>query len=85
MVLVDSVPDGNGSLWATWEPDNGTELRVGAGVRYVGKSENNVVRYETSSYTLGDLWWAEINDNLDFALNIPNDRQRIFNFLSDSW
>jgi iron complex outermembrane receptor protein len=69
------VPDGNGSLWATWEPDNGTGLRVGAGVRYVGKSvsENNVVRYETSSYTLGDFMVGyEINDNLDFALNILN-------------
>ena len=72
---LDSVIDGNGSLWATWEPDNGTGFRVGAGVRYAGKSvsENNVVRDETSSYTLGDFMVGyEINDNLDLALNILN-------------
>ncbi|WP_218312502.1 TonB-dependent siderophore receptor [Alteromonas antoniana] len=68
-------PDSNASLWLHWEPQSLDGFRMGAGVRYVGESvsENATIRYETDSYTLGDLMLAyRLNDAVDLQLNVRN-------------
>lgn len=68
-------PDSNASLWLNWTPEMLEGFRVGAGVRYVGStvSENGTIRYETPSYTLGDLMLGyEVSPQLDLQLNVRN-------------
>lgn len=68
-------PDSNASLWVHWQPEQLRGFRMGAGVRYVGESvsETAAVRYETESYTLGDLMLAyQATDALDLQLNVRN-------------
>jgi iron complex outermembrane receptor protein len=68
-------PNGNAALWASWRPSgqwNG--FKAGAGVRHVGESvsENGTVRYETPSYTLGDLMVGYEWETWDFQVNARN-------------
>ncbi len=69
-------PDGNGSVWVTWEPESIWQgFRIGGGIRYVGQSvsETATVRYETPSYTLGDIMLGyQVSDSLDLSLNVRN-------------
>lgn len=72
---LSAQPDSNASLWLTWTPETLDGFRVGAGVRYVGStvSENGTIRYETPSYTLGDLMLGyEVSPQLDLQLNVRN-------------
>ncbi len=72
---LSAQPDSNASLWINYSPLELEALTVGAGVRYVGESvsENGVIRYDTPSYTLGDLMVSyELSDNLDLQLNVRN-------------
>lgn len=72
---LDGAVESNGSVWAAWKPAALPGFKVGAGVRYVGKgvSEDGVVRYETPSYTLGDLMFGySVTEKMDIALNIRN-------------
>lgn len=76
---LDSVPDGNASVWTTWTPESLPGFRLGAGIRYVGESVSelgtaaNDLRYVTPDYTLGDIMIGyELSEKLDFALNIRN-------------
>ena len=72
---LSAQPDSNASLWINYSPLELEALTVGAGIRYVGESvsENGVIRYDTPSYTLGDLMVSyELSDNLDLQLNVRN-------------
>ncbi|CAI3952620.1 MAG: TonB-dependent siderophore receptor [Alteromonas macleodii] len=72
---LSAQPDSNASLWINYSPLELEALTVGAGIRYVGESvsENGVIRYDTPSYTLGDLMVSYvISDNLDLQLNVRN-------------
>lgn len=72
---LSAQPDSNASLWINYSPLDLEALTVGAGIRYVGESvsENGVIRYDTPSYTLGDLMVSyELSDNLDLQLNVRN-------------
>jgi iron complex outermembrane receptor protein len=72
---LSAQPDSNASLWVNYAPEALSGLRMGAGVRYVGEtvSENGLIRYETPSYTLGDLMLGyEVSNDLDLQLNIRN-------------
>ncbi len=72
---LSAQPDSDASLWLTWTPETLDGFRVGAGVRYVGStvSENGTIRYETPSYTLGDLMLGyEVSPQLDLQLNVRN-------------
>ncbi len=72
---LSAQPDSNASLWINYSPLELEALTVGAGIRYVGESvsENGVIRYDTPSYTLGDLMVSyELADNLDLQLNVRN-------------
>ena len=72
---LSAQPDSNASLWVNYSPLELEALTVGAGIRYVGESvsENGVIRYDTPSYTLGDLMVSyELADNLNLQLNVRN-------------
>ncbi|CAI2389840.1 iron complex outermembrane recepter protein [Alteromonas macleodii] len=72
---LSAQPDSNASLWINYSPLELEALTVGAGIRYVGESvsENGVIRYDTPSYTLGDLMVSyELSDNLNLQLNVRN-------------
>lgn len=72
---LSAQPDSNASLWINYSPLELEALTVGAGIRYVGESvsENGIIRYDTPSYTLGDLMVSyELSDNLDLQLNVRN-------------
>ena len=72
---LSAQPDSNASLWVNYSPLELEALTVGAGIRYVGESvsENGVIRYDTPSYTLGDLMVSyELSDNLNLQLNVRN-------------
>ncbi len=72
---LSAQPDSNASLWINYSPLELEALTVGAGIRYVGESvsENGVIRYDTPSYTLGDLMVSYVlSDNLDLQLNVRN-------------
>ena len=72
---LSAQPDSNASLWATWRPDgNWSGFKLGGGVRYVGDSvsENASIRYDTPSYTLGDLMIGYEWDRWDFQINARN-------------
>ncbi|MFD3321848.1 TonB-dependent siderophore receptor [Alteromonas macleodii] len=72
---LSAQPDSNASLWINYSPLELEALTVGAGIRYVGESvsENGVIRYDTPSYTLGDLMVSyELADNLNLQLNVRN-------------
>ena len=72
---LSAQPDANASLWATWRPDgNWSGFKLGGGVRYVGDSvsETASVRYDTPSYTLGDLMIGYEWDRWDFQINARN-------------
>ncbi len=82
-----SLPDTTGSIWASWEPEDGAleGLRIGLGARYANENESNGIAYpasagfaptpirvETDGYTVFDaLIGYEYND-LDFTLNVRN-------------
>ncbi|GFD89514.1 ferrisiderophore receptor [Tenacibaculum sp. KUL152] len=72
---LSAQPDSNAALWINYTPELLVGFRLGAGVRYVGKSvsENGVIRYETPSYTLMDLMLGyELSSAIDLQLNIRN-------------
>ena len=72
---LSAQPDSNASLWINYSPLELEALTVGAGIRYVGESvsENGIIRYDTPSYTLGDLMVSyELADNLNLQLNVRN-------------
>jgi len=72
---LSAQPDSNASLWLNYSPVELDALIVGAGVRYVGEtvSENGTIRYETPSYTLGDIMVAyDLSNNLNVQLNVRN-------------
>ena len=72
---LSAQPDSNASLWLNYSPLELEALTIGAGVRYVGESvsENGTIRYETPSYTLGDLMVAyELSSNVNLQLNVRN-------------
>ncbi|MEC9060673.1 MAG: TonB-dependent receptor, partial [Pseudomonadota bacterium] len=72
---LSAQPDSNASLWVNYSPLELEALTVGAGIRYVGESvsENGIIRYDTPSYTLGDLMVSyELSDNLNLQLNVRN-------------
>ncbi|WP_394220556.1 TonB-dependent siderophore receptor [Alteromonas gracilis] len=72
---LSAQPDSNASLWLNYSPVELDALIVGAGVRYVGEtvSENGTIRYETPSYTLGDIMVAyDLSSNLNVQLNVRN-------------
>lgn len=72
---LSAQPDSNASLWVNYSPLELEALTIGAGIRYVGESvsENGVIRYDTPSYTLGDLMVSYVlSDNLDLQLNVRN-------------
>ena len=72
---LSAQPDSNASLWVNYSPLELEALTVGAGIRYVGESvsENGIIRYDTPSYTLGDLMVSyELADNLNLQLNVRN-------------
>ncbi|CAB9493757.1 TonB-dependent siderophore receptor [Alteromonas macleodii] len=72
---LSAQPDSNASLWVNYSPLELEALTIGAGVRYVGESvsENGTIRYETPSYTLGDLMVAyELSSNVNLQLNVRN-------------
>lgn len=72
---LSAQPDQSASLWATWRPEGQWEgFKLGGGVRYVGESvsENASVRYDTPSYTLGDLMIGYEWDRWDFQINARN-------------
>lgn len=72
----DYLPRHNASVWATktFGMDDGAQLRLGAGVNYIGKRESIGPAWTivTPSYTLVDAL-AEINwNNWRFAINATN-------------
>ncbi len=72
---LSAQPDSNASLWINYSPLELEALTIGAGVRYIGESvsENGTIRYETPSYTLGDLMVAyELSSNVNLQLNVRN-------------
>ncbi|KCZ50865.1 TonB-dependent siderophore receptor [Hyphomonas pacifica] len=72
---LSAIPEEQASFWATWRPSNQWNgFKAGAGVRYVGStvSENATLRYETPSYTLGDLMVGYEWDQWDFTVNARN-------------
>lgn len=86
-VTRPSLPENAGSLWASWNPSEGTlqGFRFGAGVRYASENESNGTaflaanafaptpnRVVTNSYTLFDALIGYRTGNLDFSLNIRN-------------
>ena len=74
------IPDEQASLWAEFRPAALDNLRVGAGVRYVGERESNGisivngdrVRIVSDSYTLADLLVAYELEDWSVALNVRN-------------
>jgi len=72
---LSAQPDKNASVWVAWEPQMWPGFRAGAGVRHVGGSvsENAALRFETPSYTLGDLMLGyAVTQQLDLQLNVRN-------------
>ena len=72
---LSAIPEEQASIWATWRPSNRWNgFKAGAGIRYVGStvSETATLRYETPSYTLGDLMVGYEWDQWDFAVNARN-------------
>ena len=83
-----SEPDNTASLWTEWDPQEGplADLRIGAGIRYVGSNESNgtafleinnfaptPIRVETDAVTVFDFFAAyDFNDKLQGSLNIRN-------------
>ncbi|GGE33906.1 ferrisiderophore receptor [Marinicauda pacifica] len=75
-----SVPEEQASVWATLRPAVLENVRLGAGVRYVGESESNgvsvvdgsQVTITTDSYTLFDLLAAYDFEQWSVALNVRN-------------
>ena len=75
------VADTQASAWAQYAPSSGPldGFRLGAGVRYVGENESNVVRegatvatVVTDGVVLGDLLVGYALDDWDITLNIRN-------------
>lgn len=72
---LSAQPDGAASLWTTWKPEGRLSgFKAGAGIRYVGASvsETETIRYDTPSYTLGDLMIGYEWDRWDFQINARN-------------
>ena len=72
---LSAQPDSNASMWVNYSPLELEALTMGAGIRYVGESvsENGVIRYDTPSYTLGDLMMSyALSNNLNVQLNVRN-------------
>lgn len=72
---LSAIPEEQASLWATWRPpERWNGFKAGAGIRYVGStvSETATLRYETPSYTLGDLMVGYEWDQWDFTVNARN-------------
>ncbi|MBF7073596.1 TonB-dependent siderophore receptor [Glaciecola sp. MH2013] len=70
------IPDKNASAWLSWEPsDFMPNTRFGFGIRHVGMSvsEQSDLRYETPSFTLGDLMMGyTLSENWELSFNIRN-------------
>ncbi|MFK7828684.1 MAG: TonB-dependent siderophore receptor [Congregibacter sp.] len=86
-VRFPSVPEKQGSVWATWRPSQGglRGLSLGAGVRYAGENESNgtaflsangfaptPVQIETDGYALFDALVAYDLRRTSFTLNLRN-------------
>ena len=78
---LSGQPDSTASTWVTWRPEGAWDgFRVGGGVRYVGESvsETATVRYDTPSYTLGDLMIGYEWDQWDFQINARNIADEVY-------
>lgn len=78
---LSGQPDSTASSWVTWRPEGAWDgFRVGGGVRYVGESvsETATVRYDTPSYTLGDLMIGYEWDQWDFQINARNIADEVY-------
>lgn len=86
-VTFPSIPEQQGSVWATWRPSQGNlnGFSFGAGVRYAGENESNgtaflpangfaptPVRIETDGYTLVDALIGYEFRKTSFTLNFRN-------------
>ena len=86
-IAISSIPEVQGSAWATWKPSTGQleGFRLGAGVRYAGDNESqgvsflasnnfqpSVVKVETDGYTVFDGLIGYSFDQVDLTLNARN-------------
>ncbi len=73
---LNSIPEQMLSTWVTYRPEFwGEGFKVGAGIRYVGKTHfliNTNIPYHTDSYTLFDFMLGFENEQYDFSINIDN-------------
>lgn len=82
-----SLPEKAGSVWTSWEPEEGTlaGLRVGFGARYASDNQSTGVAFlaanayapspvlvETDGFTVFDAMVGYEFDNTDISLNIRN-------------
>ena len=85
--VAPSIPEDTASLWAEWEPEDGSLVGfiLGLGVRYAGENESNGTaflaangfaptpnRVVTDGYTVVDARVAYETDEFDVSLNIRN-------------
>ncbi|MEA1942618.1 MAG: TonB-dependent siderophore receptor [Pseudomonadota bacterium] len=68
-----SIPEYQASVWLGWQPTGiWSGFRAGAGVRYVGESQNGTDSLETPSYTLVDAMIGYEMDAWNFGLHASN-------------
>ncbi|WP_417479962.1 TonB-dependent siderophore receptor [Maricaulis maris] len=68
-----SIPEVQASAWLGWQPTGvWSGFRAGAGVRYVGESQNGTDSLETPSYTLVDAMIGYEMDAWNFGLHASN-------------